>query len=46
MKAEWESQKKLLETVKAKTATLDQMDALKKEVSKQEDATAKAEKIQ
>jgi chromosome segregation ATPase len=31
-------------SVKAKTATLDQMDALKKEVSKQEDATAKAEK--
>jgi chromosome segregation ATPase len=44
LKSEWESQKKLLETVKAKTATLDQMDALKKEVSKQEDATAKAEK--
>lgn len=44
LKEEWESQKKLLETVKAKTATLDQMDALKKEVSKQEDATAKAEK--
>jgi chromosome segregation ATPase len=44
LKSEWESQKKLLETVKAKTVTLDQMDALKKEVSKQEDATAKAEK--
>lgn len=44
LKSDMENQQKMLETVKAKTATIEQMEALKKEVSKQEDATKKATK--
>ncbi|MBL7764818.1 MAG: hypothetical protein JNJ58_01895 [Chitinophagaceae bacterium] len=44
LKTEMESEKKQLEVVKAKTATLDQMEALKKEVGKQESSLKKAEK--
>lgn len=44
LKAEVENQEKLLVELKKKTATLDQMEALKKEVSKQEDAVKKAAK--
>lgn len=44
LKNEMEAQQKLLEQVKTKTATIDQMDALKKEVSKQESAVSKATK--
>jgi hypothetical protein len=39
-----ENQQKTLETIKTKTATIEQMDALKKEVSKQEDVVKKATK--
>jgi hypothetical protein len=44
LKSDMENQQKMLETVKAKTATIEQMEALKKEVSKQEDAVKKATK--
>ncbi len=42
LKSDMDNQQKQLEAVKAKTATIDQMDALKKEVSKQEDAARKS----
>ena len=44
LKSDWENQQKTLETIRTKTATLDQMEALKKEMAKQEDAVEKAEK--
>lgn len=44
LKADMEAQQKSLELVKTKTATIDQMNALKKEVDKQESATKKATK--
>lgn len=44
LKSDMENQNKMLETVKSKTATIEQMEALKKEVSKQEDAVKKATK--
>lgn len=40
--ADKENQEKTLEFVKAKTGTVDQMNAIKKEISKQEDAVKKA----
>jgi hypothetical protein len=43
-KAEVDNQNKTLEFVKAKTGTVDQMDAIKKEIGKQEDAVKKANK--
>lgn len=43
-KTDMEKQQALLEAAKLKTATLDQMDALKKEISKQEDAVKSATK--
>lgn len=42
--ADKENQEKTLEFVKAKTGTVDQMNAIKKEISKQEDAVKKAGK--
>lgn len=42
LKAEVENQNKTLEFVKAKTGTVDQMNAIKKEISKQEDAVKKS----
>ncbi|MEZ5046921.1 MAG: hypothetical protein R2831_08010 [Chitinophagaceae bacterium] len=42
LKTEMDNQQSILEGLKKKTATLDQMDALKKEVSKQEKAVEKA----
>lgn len=44
LKSEMENQQKALEVVKTKTATIEGMNALKKEVSKQEDVTKKATK--
>ncbi len=44
LKNEMENEQKALELVKTKTATIDQVDALKKEVSKQETKTRKANK--
>ncbi len=44
MKSDMDNQQKQLDAVKAKTATIEQMDALKKEVSKQEDAARKSAK--
>jgi chromosome segregation ATPase len=44
LKSDMENQQKTLETIKTKTATIEQMDALKKEVSKQEDVVKKATK--
>lgn len=44
LKLEWENRQKMLETLRTKTATLDQMEALKKEISEQEDVIEKAEK--
>ena len=44
LKTEMENQQKALELVRTKTATIDEMNALKKEVNKQEDATKKATK--
>lgn len=44
LKTEMENQQKALELVKQKTATLEEMNALKKEVGKQEDVTKKATK--
>lgn len=44
MKMEMEAQQKALEIVNKKTATIEGMDALKKEVSKQQSATDKATK--
>lgn len=44
LKTEMEAQQKALEVVKTKTATIEGMSALKKEVSKQEEATKKATK--
>lgn len=43
-KADLDNQNKTLEFVKAKTGTVDQMDAIKKEIGKQEDAVKKASK--
>ncbi|HNB81320.1 MAG TPA: hypothetical protein PLP34_03990 [Chitinophagaceae bacterium] len=44
LKSDMENQQKALELVRTKTATIDQVDALKKEVSKQESVTKKASK--
>lgn len=44
LKSDMESQQTALEAVKQKIATIDQMEALKKEVSKQEETTKKATK--
>lgn len=44
LKSVLESQQELLKTAQAKTATIDQVDALKKEVAKQESQTQKANK--
>ena len=43
-KADLDNQNKTLEFVKQKTGTVDQMDVIKKEISKQEDAVKKANK--
>ncbi len=43
-KSELDNQQKTLEFVKGKTGTVDQMDAIKKEIDKQEDAVKKADK--
>ena len=44
LKIEMEAQQKALETVKAQTVTVEEMNALKKELSKQQSATEKATK--
>lgn len=44
LKSDLDNQQKTLEFVKAKTGTVDQMNAIKKEISKQEDAVKSAEK--
>jgi chromosome segregation ATPase len=44
LKANMDNQNKTLEFVKAKTGTVDQMNAIKKEISKQEDAVKSATK--
>jgi DNA repair exonuclease SbcCD ATPase subunit len=44
LKVDMEAQQAALETVKQETATVDQMEALKKKVTKQEDASKKATK--
>ncbi|MBK7690276.1 MAG: hypothetical protein IPJ31_03875 [Bacteroidetes bacterium] len=44
LKADVDNQNKTLEFVKAKTGTVDQMNAIKKEISKQEDAVKSATK--
>ena len=44
LKADKESQQKTLDFVRAKTGTVEQMNSIKKEISKQEDAVKKATK--